>query len=274
MVESSFRKSAKPSAVYVTPTVPILLGTPWLVAGLAMILSAPRAAVAMSGVADAPTSQQAYNNMVQAGVDKYTALGLSIIVDPIMLQVTHVNMAFAFDPQVYLFDQAHTGPLGAFSVGGDAPPANPGIGTQPMHLLPAAGYSPGAALPGSILTYGNTNGLLTIDYLLGSPVTVNGDVNFFRLDFDYVKPIQNISLANSTVTYSPSGPGGDLTELSFACSTQDGANACGSPSPSTGVTFSYATTPEPSTVTLVLIAMAFGAITIARRSGQIRRQGS
>jgi hypothetical protein len=64
-----------------------------------------------------------------------------------------------------------------FSVGGDTPPVDPRVGTEPLALLPASGYTPGAPLPGSTRTYTDVAGLLTVNYNLASPVTLDTEVN-------------------------------------------------------------------------------------------------
>jgi hypothetical protein len=222
---------------------------------IAALALRPQTAMAVAARSGSITSQEAYNNMVGLGAGKYRALALSYIFDPESVNVTQFSLTIQYDPLKYVFDQAHSGPLGAFSVGGDAPPPNPGIGTQPMQLLPSTGYQPGAPLPGSTLNYTNVGGLLTVDYVLGSPVTVTDNVNFFRLDLAYITPVENVDLSNSTVTYHASGPGADSTEVSFSCLTSGGENACGSPNPSTGVTINYAFVPEPSTAALFMLVM-------------------
>lgn len=174
--------------------------------------------------------------------------------DPLMQDVTALSLTLKYDPLFVTFDPANSGPLGIFSVGGDAPPPKPGIGTEPMRLLPSSGYAPGAQLPGSTLTYTDVGGILTVDYRLASPITVNSEVNFFRLSFDFVKPLV-IDLPQSTVTYETTGPGNDFTTLSFDCTTTDPIGGCGSATPSTGMTINYSLVPEPNTFALLFVGL-------------------
>ncbi|MEO8811625.1 MAG: PEPxxWA-CTERM sorting domain-containing protein [Caulobacteraceae bacterium] len=136
-----------------------------------------------------------------------------------------------------------------------------------MKLLPDTGYTPGSPLPGSILTYTDVGGLLTVNYQLANPVTSGGDINLFRLDFKFLHPVV-IDLSKSTVTYETSGPGGDFTQVGFGCTTTDGLNRCGSDFPSSGTTGYYAFVPEPAAWMMVLAG--FGLVGIAVRS---RRRG-
>ena len=186
-------------------------------------------------------------------LDEVTCGSLAWLVDPPAPGVTELTTSLEYNPSMFTFNQAASGPLGAFSVGGGTPPDPGGMGTEPLELLPTTGYTPGARLPGSTLTYTNPPGLVTMDYQLANPVSVIGDVNFFLFDFDFVVPV-TIDLAASTATYLPTGPGGSFTQASFSCTTSDGANQCGSDSPSTGITLNLATIPEPAPGPLLLAA--------------------
>jgi hypothetical protein len=177
---------------------------------------------------------------------------LSGLWDPALSGVTDFAMELQYDPSKFTFDQADSGPLGIVSVGGDAPAPDPGVGTEPVSLLPISGFSPGAPLPGSTLTYTNTNGLLTVNYDLGSPVTIDSDIDFFRTDFEFVHPLI-ISLPSSTITYAASGPGGDFSLVSFSCTSSDLTGGCASDTPSTGVTFFFDSVPERPTWALMLL---------------------
>jgi hypothetical protein len=140
-----------------------------------------------------------------------------------------------------------------FSVGGDAaPPPNPGVGTQPLALLPNTGYKPGAPLPGSTLNYTDSGGFVTVEYHLHDPVTSDENLNFFVLGFKLIHPIV-INLARSTVTYYPDSSGRDFTELAFSC----GDVAYGSNTPTMGITVGYVV-PEPETWAQMLLG--FGGI--------------
>jgi hypothetical protein len=189
----------------------------------------------------------------------YTSV--TIVLDPMAVNVFDLSFSLAYDPAAYAFNPSLSGPLGAFSVGGDAPPADGGVGTAPMELIPSTGFTPGAPLPGSTLTYDtSTPGLLSVDYNLASPITTTGDVNDFRLDFTVLHP----SLGGlGTVTYSPLGPGTSFTQTAFACKTTDLTDMCGSSVPAVGISISV---PEPTTWALMLIGFAgLGAALRARR---------
>lgn len=190
---------------------------------------------------------------------------LSAIWDPPTDGVTAFDMALRYDPIRYSFVPGQSGPLGIFSVGGDAPAPQPGVGTQPISLLPDSGYSPGAPLPGSTLTYTDVGGVLTVHYELASAVSSNVDINFFRTDFKFLTPIV-IDLNLSTFTYETElGAGSDFSLVSFSCVSENPTFGCGSDTPSTGLTTHYAPIPEPSSLVMMFIGLAFLA-TRARRS--------
>lgn len=195
-----------------------------------------------------------------------TCKDLALFWDPDMVGITGLSMTLQYDPLLYTFDQANSGPLGVFSVGGDAPPPNPGIGTQLVHLLPSSGFTAGAPLPGSTLTYTDVSGLLTVNYELASPITVDSNIDFFRTDFAFVHPLV-IDLTQSTITYQTAGPGRDFSLVNFACTTTDLRGNCGSDTPSTGMTFDFAVVPEPSTLALFILGsgLVLGLSVHARR---------
>ena len=193
--------------------------------------------------------------------------------DPVSVSVTELVLTMRYDPSLYIFDQALSGPLGIYSVGGDTPPVNPGIGTQLVQLQPSMGDNPGAPLPGSTLTYTNAGGVVTVDYHLASPITQTSDQNFFLLEFDFVNPVV-IDLARSTITYATTGPGTDFTQVSFVCTTTDPTGGCGSDHSSTGISFNLAEVPEPSSLFLVGCGIVFGLMMrIKRAMLRTRRQG-
>jgi hypothetical protein len=230
--------------------VPLLLGA-------GAVLAAPRAAFAIISGGDVPASlaflaecKQFANN----DEDVKRCITAAAILDPSAVGVERITFSIQTDPLIYKFDPDHSGPLGIFSVGGDTPPPSPGVGTRPLQLLPDTGFTPGAPLPGSTLTYTDVNGLVTVDYQLASPITANTNVNFFRLDFDFVDP-PIINFAESSVTYMTSGPGGDFTQASFACQTVQANGTCGSDTPSTGATFNLSLVPEPSGLAPIVLGI-------------------
>ena len=175
------------------------------------------------------------------------------------------QLSMQYNTSLYTFDQALSGPLGVLSVGGDAPPVDAGVGTQPLQVLPSTGYSAGSPLPGSTLTYTNVGGVLTVDYQLGSSVDYSGDANIFRLSFDLIHPL-SVEVGLSTVTYSANTPGADFTTLSFTCTTSDMLDQCGSAQPTEGVSFNF-TVPEPPTwATLILGAGLLGLVARRRKA--------
>jgi hypothetical protein len=194
-------------------------------------------------------------NLIRKGEAEWRANYLAAILDPVSVDATQFTMSFQYDSLKYSFRQSSSGPLGAFAVGGDAPPIHPGIVTMPVQELPSTGYNAGAPLPGSTLTYTDIGGVLTMTYELGSPITVSDPVNFFRLDFDILNSIE-FSPSESSVTFNAVAPGADFTQTNFSCLTTDASNACGSEHPTTGVTINLVPTPEPSTFALCMLAAA------------------
>jgi hypothetical protein len=202
------------------------------------------------------TSAEFYEDCIKSAFGfRWNCTADKWIIDPQLQSVSSFTLTIQYDPLVRTFNAADSGPLGVLSVGGDAPPVNPGVGTQPLRQLPATGYKPGAALPGSTLTYTDLNGLLTVDYVFGTPVTVNDDINFFLLSFDLLDPIQ-IDLDLSTVTYEALGPGGDFSTIDYSCTLATLGGGCGSDTPSTGVTLNYAFVSEPNSLALTALALA------------------
>jgi hypothetical protein len=222
-----------------------------LVGAMAIVTATPREAWAGFAIVKTMTSFQYELQCLRTTKHSVAVCyAESLIYDPQAQGVTGFSFAVQYDPSVARFDPAHSGPLGVFSVGGDSPPPNPGVGTQPVQLLPSMGFSPGAPLPGSALTYNSTSGVLTVSYNLAGPVTVNGDINFFRTDFTFLHPLE-INLSDSTVTYMSSGPGSDFSMMSYSCTTQGQNPMCGSDTPSTGITTSFDTVPEPGTLAML-----------------------
>jgi hypothetical protein len=182
------------------------------------------------------------------------------IFDPPAPGITSFNVSVYVDPAFAMFDPTNSGPLGIFSVGGDSPPVNPGIGTQSVELDLGTGFNPGSPLPGSTLTYTDVAGLITVNYQLASPITTTGDVNIFALDFVFAHP-QIVNLATSSVTYLASGPGGALTQVSSGCAP----NSCGSDHPASGVTFNGFASEVPEPATWVMMMVGFAGIGLPLR---------
>jgi len=190
-----------------------------------------------------------------------------LLVDPPANGITSLTFSVQYDPSKVAFDPSASGPLGVFSLGGDAPLATPGIGTEPLRLLPDTGFSPGAPLPGSSLTYTVANGILTVNYDLASPISTDGDVNVFILGFTFLQSIR-VDVGSSTVTYLPASPGSDFTQLGLSCTTADNRNSCGSSHPATGITVNQVSAvPEPATWTIMVIGfgLVWGAMRNSRR---------
>lgn len=228
-------------------------------------VSAPREALAGGiGSGSIWASAHAYRDdpltVTYKGKTYTVYTSVTIVIDPLSVNVSDFSLSMMYDPAAYAFNPSLSGPLGVFSVGGDAPPADGGVGTSLMELIPSTGFTPGTPLPGSTLTYTDVGGLLTVDYHLASPITTSGDVNSFRLDFNVLHP----SLGGlGTVTYSPLGAGTSFTQTAFSCTTTDKVDLCGSDVPGRGISISV---PEPTTWALMLIGFAgLGATLRARR---------
>jgi hypothetical protein len=199
----------------------------------------------------------------------YTFSTLGTIIDPpSSSDLTSLTISMKYNPSLYTFDSSLSGPLGAFSVGGDSPPVSPGVGTQPLQQLPSTGYSIGTPLPGSSLTYTVGGGVVTVNYdFATTPVSTSTDVNAFYLDFDLVTPMR-IDGATSTVTYLAAGPG-QFTQLAGSCTTVAGAANCGSASPTVGTNFTFSI-PEPAAWAMMLLGLgSVGAAVRYRRRGTV-----
>lgn len=241
-------------------------GKVYLLAIVMAIITTPRDTTALTmQEPGGKTSNEVYYDCIIQKVVPFCGWA-ALIYDPPAQEITSLTLTIDYDPLVYSFDEARSGPLGVFSVGGDARPPNPGVGTQLIQLLPSSGYEPGDPLPGSTLTYTDSPGLLSASYQFGNPVVITSNTNFFRLDFALLDPIA-IDISNSAVTYETSALGGtDFSTVSFSCTTADGLNMCGSDTPSTGVSFDLALVPEPHTVLLMGVGLA--GLGHARRRGE------
>ncbi len=228
----------------------------------------PTGAAAASWVTGAQASLDDYNICVDNGHFFLLCGDTALIVDPPASGVNGFTLQIRFDPSKYIFDPASSGPLGVFSVGGDSPAPTPGSGLSPFKLLPATGFNAGSPLPGSTLTYTVVGDLLTVDYQLQNALTVDGDINFFRLDFALIHPAI-VKLDASSVTYLSSGAGQDFTQVRFSCSTTS-TNSCGSATPSTGLTITYGV-PEPATWAMFIGGLGLlGGVMRRQRRSHIR----
>lgn len=241
-----------------------------MAAGVSAAVLLPTTTLAgMSNVSGSKTSEREYWDCIDEGHSRVLCGWDSIAVDPVMVSVTDFSLSVKYDTTKFTFKPDTSGPLGIFALGGDAPAPDPGIGTMVLSLLPSTGFTAGAALPGSTLTYSNVGGVLTVNYHLASPVTSTGDINFFRLDFNLIHPVL-IDPTLSTVTYETSGPGKDFGWEGFSCTTTDGLNSCGSEHPSSGSTTTFSYVPEPTVWATMLIG--FCGLGMAMRSH--RRQAA
>jgi len=191
-----------------------------------------------------------------------------LVTDPMATNETGFTLSIRYNPVLFAFDPAGSGPLGVFSVGGDAPTPHPGVGTQPAQVLPSTGYNPGAPLPGSTLTYTNSGGLLTVSYQWGTPISVSADVDDFFLDFTVLHP-GPVDLAASTVTYSAASPGTTFTQTSSSCTTTPVGGPCGSDTPAEGVSVNtvFLPVPEPAGWAVFIVGVALvGAAARHRRA--------
>jgi hypothetical protein len=182
--------------------------------------------------------------------------------------VRHVTSTIDYDlvgPQ-FRFNQALSGPLGPFAIGGSAPAATPGIGTQPLPIFTTLPDTPGAPLAGSTLTIVDDGLFVTVDYLLAEDVIVAAETNYFLLVFDFLVPIV-IDGSRSTVTYSTTRvPDADFTETYFLCESGDPSiPLCGSTNPSVAITLNAHTVPEPSSAALVATGLGGAALLLRRR---------
>lgn len=222
-------------------------------------------AIAIVGDADL-ASVIAYASCREGGGSFWKCAGIAAIVDPPAIGVTNISQSLQYDSSLLKFNAQKSGFLGQFSENGDTPPTENLIGTVPLGLLPNTGYTPGNPITGSTFSLTDTGSVVSLNYQLPSPVTVNGDVNFFLYYFDLIEP-QLIDLSKSTITYSATEQGSLFTQTNFVCTAADG-KGCGSSHPITGVSINLFPVPEPSSMTLGLISLA-GAAGLRRRNKRL-----
>jgi hypothetical protein len=255
---------------------------PRLLPRLAPVLSVALAAIAAfalprearatigGGFAGPGFSLFVYNVCSPLGGTTFLCTQAGVRVDPAG-DIKHVSMTLDYDfvgPN-FAFNAALSGPLDVFSVGGSAPPATPGVGVQPLTIFPVPPDTPGAALPGSVLTVVDNGLTVTLDYLLAAPINVVAEKNFFVFMFDYLVP-RVIDATRTVVTYSLGIlPNADFVVFDPRCESGDPlVPTCGSTEPSTSVTIDVI--PEPSSAALV----AAGAIALAGAAARRRTRAA
>ena len=254
------------------------LGTALLVLVACVAVAAtPRAARAVIGGAPGLSmhfSKHLYNLCTPNGGDVYTCTHVLLRVDPPSVQHVVMTQDYDFSGPGLDFVQAMSGPLGVFSVGGSAPPATPRVGLNPWEI---AGVdpdvlvpdTPGAPLPGSILTYLDNGIAVTVDYQLAAPIDpVPVETNFFLLAFEYEVPLV-IAKSLSTVDYGNGpNPNADIVELFALCESGDPANPdCGSLHPIEWIELHPFLVPEPSVAALLGAGLVVAAAWRWRRRG-------
>lgn len=238
-------------------------------------LSVPRAAQATigGGLGGPGFSLFVYNVCSALGGTLFLCTQAGVRVDP-QGDIKHISMTLDYDlfgPN-FTFNPLLSGPLDVFSVGGSSPAATPGTGVQPMPVFLAPPDTPGAPLPGSVLTVVDNGLMVSIDYLLATPINVVSETNFFVFMFDYLVPVV-VNTATSTVVYSTGIlPGADFVVFDPVCESGDLAfPTCGSTEPATSVRIDGVTPiPEPSTTALLATGLAATIAGAARR----RRRGA
>ncbi len=244
-----------------------------VVVAASVAVSVPREAQATvgGGFGGPGFSLFVYNVCSPLGGTFFVCNQAGVRVDP-QGDIRHISMTLDYDfsGANFTFNAALSGPLDVFSVGGSAPPATPGVGTVPLPIFLAPPDTPGAPLPGSVLTVVDNGLAVTLDYLLAAPITVAAETNFFVFMFDYLAPVV-IDAAQSTVTYSPVVvPGADFVVFDPVCESGDPMfPTCGSTTPATSATLNLAI-PEPTTTVLLGtgLAGALGLAAMRRRRGQ------
>lgn len=195
---------------------------------------------------------------------------MGALADPVVTGIDTIQYTLTYNIDKLIFDPSRSGPLGILSVGGDSPPVDPGVGTQPFTLWTPTGYRPGAPLPGSTLTYEDVGGVLTITYKLADPISIDDPLNFFLTAFKRKKPIWiDADLTKSLNVYYSDGPGNLFSDMGLSCSPID----CGSDNPVSGVSEfpALVAVPEPGTWALLIVGFGgLGAALRKRRMGQVR----
>ncbi len=235
-------------------------------------VSAPREARATvgGGFGTGAFSLFLYNVCDPLGGTLFQCNRAGIRVDPAG-DVTHVTLTLDYDfsgPN-FVFNAALSGPLGPFSVGGSAPPATPGVGTQPLPIFTALPDTPGAPLPNWALSVVDNGLAVTVDYerVSGPPVNVPTETNFFLLVFDYITPVV-VDASRTVVQYSTGIlPGADFVQFDPLCEGPPDAPTCGSATPAVSIRIDVV--PEPAVPVLVGTGLALAAA-LQRR----RRQGA
>ena len=233
-------------------------------------LSVPREARATigGGLGGPGFSLFVYNVCSPLGGTLFLCTQAGVRVDP-QGDIKHISMTLDYDlfgPN-FTFNAALSGPLDVFSVGGSSPPATPGTGVQPLPIFLAPPDTPGAPLPGSVLTVVDNGLMVSIDYQLAVPINVPSETNFFVFMFDYLVPVVANS-ATSTVAYSPGIlAGADFVVFDPVCESGDPLYpTCGSTEPATSARIDGVTPiPEPSTTALLATGLAVAMAGAARR---------
>lgn len=112
---------------------------------------------------------------------------VAMAVDPIFSEnVTQISLGWSYDPSLFSFNPALSGPLAPFGVGGTIFPVDASIGTKPIGILDADTFSPASLLPGSTLEYITSPGFVRAVLSFEDPgISVSSvDRNFFVFAFD------------------------------------------------------------------------------------------
>jgi len=169
--------------------------------------------------------------------------------------VTALSLSFYFDPTLFAPVPGSAGFLCSFTASGNCPVESPGVGTQPLEgtsLVP----TPGSATGTQTITIGPDS--VDVEATFSPPATSTDGELFFAMKFEALFPTDTALIEYSQGLL----PGASYYVKSYGCTTEDGANSCGSQE----YTQSFLVIPVPEPGTLGLVALGAALVGYKRKT--------